>query len=132
MDLIKPNSFKDNFSKFIVDNGIAGTAAGVSIAVTTKELVTSFVGDILIPLIYLLLIRVNANAVKFLPSHTKLNIIAFIQQFITWILIIIITFVFIQYFFNNFLGVSNKPANTEKDKEKEKESMTNQLFRRMY
>ena len=56
MDLINPVSFREKFSKFIVDNGIAGTAAGVSIAVSTKELITSFVGDILIPLIYILLI----------------------------------------------------------------------------
>lgn len=54
MDLMNPNSFKNNFSKFIVDNGIAGTAAGVSIAITTKDVITSFVGDILIPLIYCL------------------------------------------------------------------------------
>ncbi len=117
MDIINPNSFKDNFSKFIVDNGIAATAAGVSIAVTTKDLVTSFVGDILIPLIYLLLIRVNSTAAKILPTHTKLNGIAFIQQFITWILVILITFVFIQYFFSNFLGVSSKPAKAESKKE---------------
>lgn len=117
MDIINPNSFKDNFSKFIVDNGIAATAAGVSIAVTTKDLVTSFVGDILIPLIYLLLIRVNSTAAKILPTHTKLNGIAFIQQFITWILVILITFVFIQYFFSNFFGVSGKPAKTESKKE---------------
>ena len=110
MDLINPNSFKDSFSKFIVDNGIAGTAAGVSIAISTKDVITSFVGDILIPLIYLLLIRINANATKVLPVHTKLNAIAFIQQFITWIFVIIITFLFIQYFFNSILGISNKPS----------------------
>lgn len=108
MDLMNPNSFKNNFSKFIVDNGIAGTAAGVSIAITTKDVITSFVGDILIPLIYLLLIRINANAAKFLPAHTKFNGTAFIQQIITWIFVIIITFLFIQSFFNNFLGVTEK------------------------
>lgn len=118
MDLINPNSFMDKFSKFIVDNGIAGTAAGVSIAISTKDVITSFVGDILIPLIYLLLIRINANAVKVLPVHTKLNSIAFIQQFITWIFVIIITFVFIQYFFNSVLGISSKPIKAQSDENK--------------
>ena len=117
MDLINPNSFKDNFAKFVVDNGIAGTAAGVSIAISTKDVITSFVGDILIPLIYLLMIRVNVNAAKILSNHTKLNGIAFVQQFITWMFVIIITFVFIQYFFNNFLGVSNKPTKAVSKKE---------------
>ena len=115
MDLINPNSFKENFSKFIVDNGIAGTAAGVSIAITTKDVITSFVGDILIPLIYLLMIRINSNAAKFLPAHTKFNGTAFIQQIITWIFVIIVTFLFIQSFFNGVLGISG--VKNEKKKE---------------
>lgn len=112
MDLINPNSFKEKFSKFIVDNGIAGTAAGVSIAISTKDVITSFVGDILIPLIYLLLIHVNMTAAKVLPAHTKFNGTGFIQQFITWIFVIIITFLFIQYFFNGVLGITGE--NTKK------------------
>ena len=108
MDLINPVSFREKFSKFIVDNGIAGTAAGVSIAVSTKELITSFVGDILIPLIYILLIRINVTSVKILPAHAQINGMTFVQHFITWVLVIVITFLFIQYFFNNILGVSRE------------------------
>ena len=106
MDLINPVSFREKFSKFIVDNGIAGTAAGVSIAVSTKELITSFVGDILIPFIYVLLIRINVTSVKILPAHAQINGMTFVQHFITWVLVIIITFLFIQYFFKNILGIS--------------------------
>ena len=118
MDLINPMSFREKFSKFIVDNGIAGTAAGVSIAVSTKDLITSFVSDILIPLIYLFLIKINATAVKILPESSKIKGMAFIQHFITWILVIVITFLFIQYFFKNILGISGeKKSDDTKKKE---------------
>lgn len=115
MDIINPISFREKFGKFIVDNGIAGTAAGVSIAVSTKELITSFVGDILIPLIYLLLIRINVTSVKILPAHAQINGMTFVQHSITWVLVIIITFLFIQYFFKNILGIS---GDTKADKKK--------------
>jgi large-conductance mechanosensitive channel len=118
MDLINPMSFREKFGKFVVDNGIAGTAAGVSIAISTKDVITSFVGDILIPLIYLLLIRINATAVKVLPENTTINGTAFIQHFITWVFVIIITFLFIQYFFNNILGISGEKK-TDDTKKKE-------------
>jgi len=119
MDLINPMSFREKFSKFVVDNGIAGTAAGVSIAISTKDVITSFVGDILIPLIYLLLIRINATAVKVLPENNKINGTAFIQHFITWIFVIIITFLFIQYFFNNILGISGEKKSDDTKKKEE-------------
>jgi len=119
MDIIHQSmSFRDNFVKFVVDNGIAGTAAGVSIAISTKDVITSFVGDILIPLIYLLLIRINSTAVNVLPTNTKINCTAFIQHFITWVFVVIITFLFIQYFFNNMLGISEvKKMDDTKKKE---------------
>ena len=119
MDLINPMSFREKFSKFIVDNGIAATAAGVSIAVSTKELITSFVGDILIPLIYLLLIRINPTAVKVLPENSKINGIGFVQHFISWIFVIIITFLLIQYFFNNILGISGEKKSDDTKKKEE-------------
>jgi large-conductance mechanosensitive channel len=123
MDLMNPNSFRDKFSKFVVENGVVGAAAGVSIAIASNDMITSLVGDILIPLVYLLLIRINANATKFLPHKTKLDVIKFIQKFVSLIFVTVISFLFIQYFFNNFLGVRNKPANAEKDKEKESFTM---------
>ena len=117
MDLVNPMSFRDNFTKFVVENGVVGAAAGVSIAIASNDMITSLVGDILIPLVYLLLIRINANATRFLPHKTKLDVIKFIQKFVSLIFVTVISFLFIQYFFNNFLGVRNKPAKAEKEKE---------------
>lgn len=117
MDLINPNSFKDSFSKFVVENGVIGAAAGVSIAIASNEMITSFVGDILIPLIYLLLIHINVTAAKVLPHKTKLDFVRFIQKFVTLIFVSIISFLCVRFFFNNFLGIDNKPTKAVSKKE---------------
>jgi large-conductance mechanosensitive channel len=119
MDIANTISFREKLGKFIIDNGIAATAAGVSIAVSTKELITSFVGDIFIPLIYLLLIRINPTAVKVLPENLKINGIGFVEHFISWIFVIIIAFLLIQYFFSNILGVSEEKKSDDTKKKDE-------------
>ena len=47
------NEFVEQLKKFIIDNGIIGTAAGVSIALVTKDVIQSLVGDIIIPSIFI-------------------------------------------------------------------------------
>jgi large-conductance mechanosensitive channel len=47
--IVNPNALRNNMKKFIVDNGIIGTAAGVCIALATKDVVQSFVNDIIMP-----------------------------------------------------------------------------------
>ena len=51
---VNKNHFDNEFSqikKFIVDNNIVGTVAGVCIALSAKDGIQSLVGDIIIPLI---------------------------------------------------------------------------------
>jgi large-conductance mechanosensitive channel len=115
MDIVNPISFKEQFSSFIVDNGVVGTAAGVSIAIATKELITSFVGDILIPTIYIILIHINKNFVSFLPTKTKIEGLQFIHNFTTWFFVIVITYLFVRLFFNNFLGIRKEVKEKSKN-----------------
>ena len=53
---------KNGIKKFIVDNGIIGTMAGVAIALYTKDLILSFSGDIVIPLMNKLLLKLNIKS----------------------------------------------------------------------
>ena len=57
--VVNPNALRNNMKKFIIDNGIIGTAAGVCIAIATKDVVQSFVNDVIMPSIYLLLVSMN-------------------------------------------------------------------------
>ena len=51
---------------------------------------------------------------KILPIHGKaqLNIMDFLKQFITWILIIVISFIFVKVAFEYLLGISNNKNGT--------------------
>jgi|688.fasta_scaffold868007_1 large-conductance mechanosensitive channel len=95
--------------QFIVDNNIVGTSAGVCVALAAKDGIEALVGDIIIPLIIMLLHALRIDGLsKFLPvnGHSQLNITDFVKQMITFILIIIISFIFVQFAFGYLLGVN--------------------------
>jgi large-conductance mechanosensitive channel len=100
-------AFMQELNKFILDNGIIGSVAGVSIALVTKEAIQSLVGDIVMPIIIILLLKLNVKSLtKILPGKSDINIRNFIKIFITWILVIVVTFVFIKFTFAKLLGVN--------------------------
>ena len=111
--------FFEEFKKFIVDNGIVGTCAGVIIALVTKDLILSFVGDITIPLFIFLCLKLNVKwLTSILPSGKSFfDFTNFFKQFVTWILTLIVTFFIIKSTFQLLLGVS-----VYKKEEKKKES----------
>jgi large-conductance mechanosensitive channel len=115
--IINPNVFRDQMKKFIVDNGIIGTAAGVCIAVSTKDTIQSFVGDIIMPAIYLLLVTLNSTyfSKSLLGKHT-IDFPKFLNQFVSWIFVVIMTFVFVRIAFGNLFGVHDSTTISEPDK----------------
>uniref|UniRef100_A0A6C0CVC0 Uncharacterized protein n=1 Tax=viral metagenome TaxID=1070528 RepID=A0A6C0CVC0_9ZZZZ len=100
----------EDFKKFILENGIIATTAGVTIGIASKDLVLSFSGDILVPTIIILLYWLNVKSLKnYLPSgKTKLDLENFLKNLLTWIIVIISTFVFVRITFHYFLGIETK------------------------
>jgi large-conductance mechanosensitive channel len=125
-DLTKGKTeFFDQLKQFLIDNGIVGTAAGVSIALVTKDLIASLVGDIIIPAIILLCLRLNIKSLTaILPGKSNFDITNFFKQLISWVLGVIITFLFVKTAFEGILGVSAKPVEEKEEKngDKKKES----------
>ena len=116
INAINPNVFRDHMKKFIIDNGIIGTAAGVCIALATKDVVQSFVNDIIMPSIYLLLISMNASYFsKSLTSKHSVDFPHFVNQFVSWVFISIITFLFVRIAFGSLFG-ANGDVNVSTDK----------------
>jgi large-conductance mechanosensitive channel len=112
--------FRDSLKTFIIDNGIIGTMAGVSIGIVTKDLISSLVGDIIIPVIIILLLKLNVKSLtNILPgnSRSSLNITNFIKQFVSWVLVIVITFVFVKGAVERLLGIDNSKKPEGKTKE---------------
>jgi len=106
------------FKKFIMDNGIIGTTAGVSIALVTNDLIKSFASDIIVPVIIIICLKLNIKSLtSFLPGNSDIDLTHFFKQFISWILVISITFFLIKTAFEGLLGV-----NSNKIEEKKKES----------
>jgi large-conductance mechanosensitive channel len=108
------SEFKENLKQFIVNNGVIGTTAGVCIALVTKDLIQTLISDILMPIVILLLTLIKVKSlIKILPATSGLNIIHFVNQFITWIIMIVVTFLFISYFMST-LGIDKNIKNPDK------------------
>ena len=106
--------------KFIIDNNIIGTMAGVAIALYTKDLIFSFSSDIVVPSINKLLLTLNIKALTaILPHNVKFNVTVFLQNFISWFLGVLITYIFIQYTVKKLFGISEVEKAEDKDKENE-------------
>jgi large-conductance mechanosensitive channel len=105
--------FQSQFKEFIIDNRLVVTAAGVTIGITTKDLIQSFVGDIVIPFFYLLAFQFGINKTELLPGKTTFDFTSFFRQIITWILSVIAIFFFVYYFFMSIVGIHEKNISSE-------------------
>ena len=106
----------DQLKQFIVDNNIVGTSAGVCIALATKDVIQSFVGEIIIPLVIILLHSLHIDLLaKYLPVKGGLNVTDFIKQLVTFVFITIISFIFVKFAFGYLLGIPGKNDDEKKD-----------------
>ena len=100
----------DDFKKFIKDNGIIGYASAMIIALAAKVLISSIISNIVVPGINMFLFTLQIKALtKFLPGkdsvNYKIDLIPFINALLTFVLTVIITFLFILYTFQILLGI---------------------------
>ena len=103
------SEFKNQLKDFIINNNIISLAAGVSIGLVTKDAVVSLVGDIIIPIVVILLKTLQIKGLIYLlPVKSDINVILFIKQLISFVLIVIFTFIFIQFFMNSIGGDTKK------------------------
>ena len=108
----------EDFKKFILENGIVGTAAGVTVGVASTNLILSLSGDIIMPSIILFLQTLNLKSLKhYLPtSKSKLDFENFFKNIISWILILLLSYAFVKVTFNYLLGIGmEKKVEVEKD-----------------
>ena len=119
---VNNQAFMDQFKKFIVDNGIIGTCAGVIIALVTKDLILSLVGDVIIPIFIILFLKLNIKSLTaVLPGKSSFDFTSFFKNFISWIITMIVTFFFIQTTFEFLLGIKKED---KKEKEKKESFFT--------
>ncbi len=109
------DSFKEQLKVFLVDNNVIGYTAGFCIALVTKDVIQSLIQDVFVPLVIIFLSYLNFNfLIKLLPGKGKsgLHITSFVSQLITFIIMIVVTFLFIKYAIS-LLGIKNKTDNNK-------------------
>lgn len=106
--------------KFVVDNNIVGTSAGVGVGLAAKDGIQSLVNDIIMPSLVSLFHYLNFDtASKFLPvgEKAKLNVVNFIKQMITFIITVGVSFLFVKLSFDYLLGIDSSKKDAKKDAE---------------
>ena len=90
-------SFSNDLKGFVINNNILTTAAAMTIGFSSGTMIRSLVGDIVLPGIYrLVLSRVNLMSGAFAPIN-KLNVDNFLKEIVSWIFVIVLTFILIEY-----------------------------------
>jgi len=98
----------DSLKEFIISNNIITTMAAVTIAFSTGTMIRSLAGDIILPALYAIIFyRFKRFSGAFAPIN-KLNTDNFIKELLSWIIVIIITFILIGYVFRIWLTNAKK------------------------
>ena len=112
--------------KFIIDNKIVGTTAGVILAYSALSTVKSFVDDILFPVFYFFFVVplfvntkiipmsiTNTYIIPVFATDNDLHILKFVKEIVTFLFITFTTFFFIQYFFKRIAESESKVPEPE-------------------
>ena len=113
--LLKNNrEFIEQIKKFIVSNNIVGYTAGVCVALGTKDVIESAVSSVIVPGIILALLMLDNKFLQaHLPKNVTVNVNDLVKKFFTWLMLVVMTYVFVKIAFERLLGVtSTKPAAT--------------------
>lgn len=100
---------------FIFNNNILGTMSAVTIAFSTGTMIRSLVGELILPSIYSIF---NSGTAGFTGLSGE-NVSKFIKEFISWLIVILITFIFIDYVLKKFVW---KPDQAKKEEAKKEEA----------
>jgi large-conductance mechanosensitive channel len=95
MNVIPKTHFYNDFISFIVANNILTSAAAVTIAFSTGVMIRSLTADIILPTFYRYVLR--KSSMDAFAAINKMNFSTFIKEFMSWIFVIIITFIIVEY-----------------------------------
>lgn len=117
LQYLSPDQLIDmqNLKKFLLDNNIIATTAGVLIAYSAWDFIQSFVGDLILPGIYFLIIArfiKNDFVSSVFEPVNRLNLPKFFTRLISFIVVLTFTFLFIQYIIKNWLNEGKDAATT--------------------
>jgi hypothetical protein len=112
--------FIEKFKKFIVSNNIISVSVGVIIAYAAWDLIQSAVSDAIFPGMYFLFFHWAFGSNHFVSSMfepmNKLNLPRFTQRFLSFMIMLLVTYLSIDYAIKNMIEETpeNNPPSTTK------------------
>jgi len=110
------NNLGDSFKGFIVKNGVISTAASITIGFATATFIKSFVADIVMPAVFLVMVggvgKINHKTGSFISqflADREFKTTNFVSELITWILIIIASFIVLDVFVRKTMSMQSTP-----------------------
>jgi len=94
---------------FVVENNLLGYSIAMIIALTLKDFVSTFIGNLLVPSINLFLVQLQIKSLtKFLPGNEGIELSPVIKSFLTFLLTFIIVFLSVTLLFSSWIVPKNK------------------------
>jgi len=89
---------------FVQQNNLIGYAISVIFALTLKDLISSFIGDLLVPGINIFLMGLNMKQLsRYLPGKSNLDIQLFIKSLLTFLLTFLLIYLMIVMAFQDWM-----------------------------
>jgi large-conductance mechanosensitive channel len=89
---------------FVLDNNILGYAIAMIIALTIKDMIVTFIGNLLVPGINVFLINLQIKSFsKYLPGQEKVDVLPVIKSFFTFFLTFILVYFSITLMFKSWV-----------------------------
>lgn len=99
-----------DFKSFLINNGVISVTAGITMGIATATFVKSFVADIILPVIFLVLVKgsstVSKDASGFFSkflSKKDFLFVNFISELITWVLIVMTALIILKVVYNHYI-----------------------------
>jgi len=123
----------ENFKKFVIDNNLVSYATSWVVAVAATTLIRSTVGDLFLPSVYLLIVfllnktgfpvekETSTGILSIFEKVKKINLSNFLNELISFIIIIIILYYIITFVILNWI---DENGNYQKQKDKQPKTST--------
>jgi large-conductance mechanosensitive channel len=98
----------EELKKFVQDNNVVGYAVAMIIALTLKDMIAAFIGNLLVPGINVFLVGLKIKSFsKYLPGGEKIDLLPVIKSFFTFALTFLVVYLTITTMFKSW-GVAKK------------------------
>ena len=95
---------QDEIKSFVVQNNILGYAIAMIIALTLKDFVAAFIGNLIVPAINLFLVQLQIKSLtKFLPGNELIELSPIIKSFLTVFLTFLLIFISVTMFMKDWV-----------------------------